>query len=144
MDEMTEELKRKRKEEWIEAWFAIEVMGASTDVVKESLENHVEKLSKTKNVLVYEKKFSEIKSVNNPPKELKEAFSQIVELRLFAKDMATFLIIVMLYGPSSIEILGPAKKEIKISELQEIANALSGIVHEFAAAGLGGLVITPK
>ncbi len=129
MDEMTEELKRKRKEEWIEAWFAIEVMGASTDVVKESLENHVEKLSKTKNVLVYEKKFSEIKSVNNPPKELKEAFSQIVELRLFAKDMATFLIIVMLYGPSSIEILGPAKKEIKISELQEIANALSGIVH---------------
>ena len=140
---MREEVRKKRKEEWIEAWFAIEVLGATQEVVKDSLERHIKNLSGTKNVLVYEKKFSEIKEVP-PPKGLKEAFSQVVELKLFAKDLATFLIIVMLYGPSSIEVLGPSKKDIKINELQEIANAVSGIVHEFAAAGLGGMVITPK
>ena len=140
---MEEEIKKRRKEDWIEAWFAIEALGATQEVVKDSLERHVNKLSETKNVLVYEKKFSEIKKVP-PPKGLEEAYSQIAEAKLFAKDLATFLIIVMLYGPSSIEILGPARKEIKINELQEIANAISGIIHEFAAAGLGGMVITPK
>ena len=141
---MKEDVKKRRKEEWIEAWFAIEALGATQDVVKTSLEKHMKNLSGTKNVLVYEKKFSEIKKVDNPPKDLKEAYSQVVEAKLFAKDLATFLIVVMLYGPSSIEVIGPTKKEIKINELQEIANAVSGIMHEFAAAGLGGLVITPK
>lgn len=141
---MQDEIKKKRKEEWIEAWFAIEVLGATEEIVKSSLEHHIEKLVNTKNVLAYEQKFSEIKQVENPPNNLKEAYSQIAEVKLFAKDLATFLIIVMLYGPSAIEVHGPSKKEVKISELQEIANAVSGIMHEFAAAGLGGMVITPK
>ncbi len=141
---MEEEIKNRRKDGWIEAWFAIEVMGATQDVVGQSLEKHVKNLEATKNVLVYEKKFHDIVKVENPPRDLKEAWSQIVELKLFAKDLATFLIVVMLYGPSSIEVIGPTKKEVKISELQEIANSVSGIVHEFAAAGMGGMVITPK
>ena len=124
--------------------YAIEALGATEEVVRDSLEKHVKNLSGTKNVFVYEKKFLDIRKVDNPPKGLKEAYSQVAEINLFVKDLATFLIIVMLYGPSSIEVIGPTKKEIKINELQEIANAVSGIVHEFAAAGLGGMIITPK
>jgi len=141
---MQEEVKRKRKENWIDAWFAIEVMGVKEDVVKESLENHIGKLTKTKNLLVYDKKLLDVKKVDKPPKDMEVAYSQVVELKILIKDTATFLLIVMLYGPSSIEVFGPEKKEIKIDELQEIANAVSGIVHQFAASGMGGLVITPK
>ena len=51
---------------------------------------------------------------------------------------------VMTYGPSAIEIVGPNKEEIDISEMQNVANTLAGVVHQFAAAGIGGIVITPK
>ena len=49
----------------------------------------------------------------------------------------------MTYGPSSVEIIGPDKKEISVAETQDIVNLLAGVVHQFAAAGVGGIIITP-
>ena len=119
-------------------------MAVDKSVVESSLKNHVEKLSRVKEAFVYEKKFSEIKKVENPIKNIKEAFSQIVELKLFVKDLFSLINIVMVYGPSSVEVIGPKNKEIKIEEIQRIANVLAGIVHQFASAGIGGIVITPE
>jgi len=145
MDEkLEEEVKDKRKNDWIEAWLAVEALAVDKDVVESSLRNHIEKLSRVKEAFVYEKKFSEIKKVENPIKNIKEAFSQIVELKLFVKDLFSLINIVMVYGPSSVEVIGPKNKEIKIEEIQRIANVLAGIVHQFASAGIGGIVITPE
>ena len=141
---LEEEIKDKRKNDWIEAWFAVEALAVDKDVVESSLRNHIEKLSRVKEAFVYEKKFSEIKKVENPIKNIKEAFSQIVELKLFVKDLFSLINIVIVYGPSSVEIIGPKDKEIKIEEIQRISNVLAGIVHQFASAGIGGIVITPK
>ncbi len=146
MDEgkVDEETKRKRKDDWIEAWFAIEALAVDKNVVESSLKQHVEGLSRIKDAFVYEKKFSEATRVENPLKNVKEAFSQVVELKLFVRDLFSLINIVVVYGPSSVEIIGPGKKEIKLEETQRIANVIAGIVHQFASAGVGGIVITPK
>ncbi len=58
--------------------------------------------------------------------------------------MFTLVNVVLVYGPSAIEILGPDKKEIPLEEIQNLTNLLAGVVHQFAAAGVGGIVISPE
>jgi hypothetical protein len=60
------------------------------------------------------------------------------------KDLFSLINIVIVYGPSSVEIMGPKNKEIKVEEIQRISNVLAGIVHQFASAGIGGIIITPE
>jgi len=50
----------------------------------------------------------------------------------------------MLYGPSAIEVLSPPNKQVSAGEIQNIVNTLAGLLHQFAAAGAGGIVITPS
>jgi hypothetical protein len=142
--ELKEEINKRRKDKWFEVAFGIEVLAVKEDVAGDSLNKHVNKLSKEPWVFVYEKKFSEIQRVENPMKNVELAYSQIVSLKLFVKNLSTLLHIVMLYGPSSIEVLGPNKKEVELGEIQHVANNLASIVHQFAAAGVGGIVITPE
>ena len=141
---LKEEIKKRKKEDWIETWMAIEALAVKEGVVETSLKQHVEKLKDVNDGLVYETKFGEVKHVENPMKDVKEGYSQVVEIKFFAKNLSSLLGIVMTFGPSAIEIIGPKKKEIDISEMQNIANTLAGVVHQFAAAGIGGIVITPK
>jgi len=93
---------------------------------------------------VFEAQFSETTKVDNPMKGVAEAYSQIVNVKLFVKNLLSLMNIVMVYGPSSIEIMGPDSKKVDMSEMQNIVNNVAGIVHQFAAAGVGGIVITPK
>ena len=139
-----EEIKKKKKNEWIEAWFAIEALGINSDAVESALRKHVEKLSNSNAVFVYERKFSEIKKVEKPMKNVEEGYAQVVELKLFLRDIYALINAVLLYGPSSVEILGPNRKEIKIDEMQNIANMLAALIHQFASGGAGGIVITPE
>ena len=142
--DVNDEISRCKKEKWFEVLFSVEALGVTEDVVKNSLEKHIEKLSHIKELVVYEKKFSEIKHVKNPIQGVESAYSYFVNVRFFAKTMSTLLNVVLIYGPSSVEVLGPNKKEIDMSEAQDICNVLAGMVHQFAAAGIGGIVITPE
>ena len=72
-----------------------------------------------------------------------EAYSQVVELKLFAKDLPALVNTVILYGPSAIEIIGPNNKKVSAEEMQNLTNIVAGVVHQFAAAGVGGIVLTP-
>ena len=141
---MEEEIKKRRKEGWIEAWFAIEALATAKETVEDSLKKHIESLARAKDTFVYEKKFSETKRVANPIKDVAEGYSQVVEIKLLAKNVFTLVSLVLIYGPSSVEILGPNEKAMKIGEMQDMCNLLSGLMHQFAAAGIGGMVITPK
>lgn len=140
---MREEINKRKKEKWFDVWFNIEVLGVNEDVVTSSLKKHVEKMSRVKDVFVYEKEFKPAEKVKNPLKNIEEAYSQVVSVKFFVKRLSTLLNVVLTYGPSSIEILGPDRKDIEIGEVQDIANVLAGLVHQFAAAGAGGIVITP-
>jgi len=142
MAEMTVE--KARKDNWIDVWFAIDVLGASQEVVVNSLKEHVDKLAKTANVLVYKTEFREVEEVKNPPKPLQRGWGQVVNVSLYAKDLYTLIYTILLYGPSAIEVLSPSTKQVSIAEIQNISNSLSGLLHQFAAAGVGGIVITPS
>ncbi|MEM7813748.1 MAG: hypothetical protein QW548_02510 [Candidatus Aenigmatarchaeota archaeon] len=141
---MAIDAEKARKDGWIEAWFAIDVIGASPEIVEASLKEHVGKLAKMENVLVSKTEFHKIEEVKNPPKPLQRGWGQVVNVTLFAKDLYTLVMAILLYGPSAIEILSPASKQVSAGELQNIANTLSGLLHQFAAAGVGGIVLTPS
>lgn len=135
---------RLRREKWLDVWFSIEALGIKEDIVKVALEKHIEKLEGVRGAHVYEKKFYDTIRVENPMKDVKEAYSGIVDVKLLVKDLYTLASIVLVYGPSSVEIVGPEKKEVSMEEVQNIANTLAGVVHQFAAAGVGGIVISPE
>lgn len=141
--EVKEKIEQLRRERWIEAVFHIEAIGANKEVVEKSLRAHVEKLTKVKDVYVYEKNFHEIIEVGRV-KNVEHAYSQYVEVKLFVKNLLALLSVIVLYAPSSVEILSPEKIETDISELQNICNALASLIHRFAEAGVGGVVITPR
>ena len=137
-----EEISRKKKEGWIEAWFAVEALAVKDNVVENALKDHVERLCRAKDVFAYETKFLEVKRVENPTQHIKEGFSQVAEIKLFIRNVNSLVAIIIVYGPSSIEIISPETKDLKIEELQNMANLLAGYVHQFAAAGVGGHVIS--
>lgn len=137
------DIEKLRKEGWIETIFNIEAMAVKKEPLEKSLKEHVEKIEKLKQVRIYEKNFSDIEEVENPPKKVQKAYSQIVEIKLFIVDLTSLFSIIMMYGPSSVEILGPKKKEINMDEMQNLSNGLAGLIHQFAQAGSGGIVMTP-
>ena len=141
--ELQEQIKHKRKEKWFDVWFSIEALAVDRDVVEDALKSHVNKMGEIKDILIYETEYSDTLKVNNPVKNVKEAHSQVAKVKFFAKDLMTMIGVVMTYGPSAIEVLGPDKKETKIDEVQNIVNLLAGVVHQFAVAGVGGIIITP-
>jgi len=141
-EDMKEKIKKLKKEGWIDAWFAVEAMAVREEVVTSALEEHIGNLSKVKDVFIYEKKLKEIHEISGEGEN--KAYSQIIEIKLLIKNMFSFISVVILYGPSSIEIMSPKEIEIKIDEAQHIVNMLAGLIHQFAAAGAGGLIFTSK
>ena len=140
---MQEEIAKKKKENWFEVMFTIEALAIDKEVVEKSLKTHIEKMTKIKEIFIYDKQFLETLEVEKPMKNVEKAYSQIARVKFFAKDLTTLLGVAMVYGPSSIEILGPAKTELRLDEVQNVTNLIAGVVHQFAAAGIGGMVITP-
>ncbi|MEM7826912.1 MAG: hypothetical protein QXQ40_01665 [Candidatus Aenigmatarchaeota archaeon] len=134
----------KLSQGWLKVWFAIELMATNKEFTEKVLKEHVENLSKAKNVLVLEKDFKSVEKVKNPPKNVQEAYSQVVEVKLLVKDLFTLINIIIAYGPSAIEILEPNEKRIRIDEIQNIANTIASLIHQFAQAGVGGIVISPS
>lgn len=138
-----DEIKSKRKEKWLEVSFSIEALAVSKDVVEEALKKHVDHMSGLKGIYVYDTVFHEAVHVKKPMKGIEEAYSQVARVKFFAKNFSLLIDVVMAYGPSSVEILGPSRHELGLSEAQEILNNIAGVVHQFAAAGAGGIVIAP-
>ncbi len=145
---MDAELKCKMKEleakKWMKVGFIFEVLGMNKEIVEKSLKEHIDKLEKIKTSLVYKKDFSKIEKVEKPMKGIEFAYSQIVETEVMVQDLKTLMVITISYGPSSIEILKPNTINISAGEIQDVANMTSGVIHQIASAGLGGIIATPK
>jgi hypothetical protein len=141
--DVKDEIKEKRKDGWYEFLFSIEALGVTKELVESALKEHVENLSAAQGVFVYEKNFYDISEVKNPMKDVETAFSQVVTVKLFIKDLFRSMTAIMLYAPSSVEVLGPPKKEVGLSEIQSLSNNIATLVHQFAAAGIGGVIMTP-
>lgn len=129
---------------WIKAWFAIEIMAVSKEVAESSLKEHIDNFESIKEIFVFERKFHPVEKVEHPPRNIPEAYSQVVEVSFFAKDFLSFINIVAAFGPSSVEILEPKEIRLRVDEAQSLANLIAGLMHQFASAGVGGVVFTPQ
>jgi len=142
---LKEKATKKLKDGWIRSLLMIEVLTSSEEVAKKALEDHVRKLEKEKNAIVYNKIYHDIRKVEKPHPSIPVGYSYIVELDMLTQNLETLVYIAMTYAPSSIEIIEPDKLKIDIGEAQSILNSVSDMLHKFAAAGIGGVVInTPE
>ena len=105
------------------------------------MERHLSGLASSPGVLLYEKKLGEVRETDARQFKVKKAFSQVAEARFLVKNLETLVSVCIAYAPSAVEILSPKKVEIKIDEVQRIANLLAGLIHRFASMGIGGVVI---
>jgi len=136
-----DEAKEKAGSGWFDVWLAFEALAIKPEVVKSALESLVERLDSDQKVKLYHKEYLESKKVENPLKGIKEAWTQVANVKLVAKNFSDLVQVIIEYGPSAIEILSPSNSQLSLSEAQDILNNVAGMMHRFAAAGLGGTVI---
>jgi hypothetical protein len=142
MDRKTEGLIKKRlKDGWIRSSMMIEVLAATKEAAESSLKKHIESLEKEKIAFVYKKDFKDVRESSHPYDRSKKAYSNLVEVELLTPKFESLLVIVMNYGPSSVEILEPETIELNIGEAQGILNSVSEVLHTFAARGVGGVLV---
>ena len=142
MDEKTKKrIESRMKDGWIKSNLMIEVLAVTKDAARDSLKKHVEKMEKERHMMVFRKDFKEIRKVESPMPNVKEAFSNVVEVDILTQNYDKLVYLIMAYAPSSIEILEPEHLKIDMGEAQSILNMVAEIIHRFAAAGLGGIVI---
>ncbi len=135
------EADKKVKEGWLRAWFMFEAIAINEQVVKEALESLLNKIDKDERIKVYKKQFLGTKRMEKPLENVKEGFSQVCEIEIISKNLDNIVQISMEYGPSSIELLEPKKLSVDNTEAQNILNTIAGMMHRFAAAGIGGMVV---
>jgi len=131
---------------WIHARLYFEVLGADPEVAKKSLKDHLSTVKKMDKIKIVSERYEEVEKLAEPPKKFKgkEAYSQFVEVEAVVSSVENLLYAVVFFGPSSVEIIGPKEMKIKLEEAQSMANAMAEVMHRYAAAGAGGIVINTK
>ena len=135
------EAKGKINEGWFDVWMAFEGLAVKPEVIKTALESLTQRLEEDPKCKVYSKEFLEPVKVEKPIKGIEEAWSEVANIKIVSKNFTDLIQIVIEYGPSSIEVISPPKKEIPISEVQDSLNNVAGMMHRYAAAGVGGAVV---
>lgn len=135
------EAKVKAASGWFDTWLSFEGMAVNQEVIRTALESLMKRLDVDSKVRIYEKNYLEPAKVENPFKGIKEAWSQVVNIKLVAKSFDDLVQMIIEYGPSSVEIIGPPKSQLSVREAQDILNNIAAMMHRYAAAGIGGAVV---
>lgn len=141
---MDEKIKKKLKDGWMRCIVNIEVMGATKDVTRDALKKHIEKMRHESKIEIIREDYGEVDKVENPPKNFKEAFSQVVEVEFVIDRIRNLVNFVFVYGPSSVEVIEPEVIKTDAGEIQEMSNIIASMMHQYASQGMGGIVFTPK
>jgi hypothetical protein len=139
-----EDADEKVEQGWLRTSLMFEVLAIKEEVTEKALGELIGKLDKDGRVKIYKKELLNIVETKNPFKDVEKAYSQACEIELIAKNFEHLVEIVTEYGPSSIEILEPNSLSIGMREAQSVLNRISSIMHQFAKAGVGGLVFIRK
>jgi len=134
------EAKEKTNQGWFRVWLMFEVLGVKEEASKKALESLLNKLDTDERVKVYKKQFGDFLRVEKPLEGIKEGFSLTCEVEVISKKLDNLAQIVIEYGPSAIEVIEPTSFKMDAGEAQLILNTISQTIHQFAAAGAGGIV----
>ncbi len=136
------DIKTKLSDGWIKAWVMIESLAVKEDTSRQSLEQLSNLVEKEQRIAIIKKELKESHKVENPLPDIPEAFSTVLEMEIIAKNYTALAQFVMNYGPSAIEILEPKKLQMEVGEAQDVLSEILAMVHRFAQAGVGGIVVS--
>lgn len=130
---------------WIRAWMLFEVQAASKEVTEKALAAHIKKMKAEKGVHISEESYTETSEME-APKQLVErgitkVYARVVEVVALFRSFEELVNAVINYAPTAIEITSPEKMAISMREAQNALASISDMMHKFASAGLGGMVI---
>lgn len=126
----------------IQTWMVFEVLAGQRDTAEESLASHIEKLEELDAVSIDSKDFDELKEVDDPHPSLETGYSQVCEVECTVDEFSSLIEIVMNYGPTMIDILGPDEITLDLTEAQESMNLVAEMMQKFLQAGAGGMMIS--
>ena len=138
------EADEKVQKGWLRVWMAFDAIGVNEEVVKKALEGHMDKIDQDERIKLYKKQFSDVKKMEKPLKNIEVGYAYNSQVEATIKNLEDLVQLSIEYGPSGVEILEPKDMKITSSEAQSIVNGISHIMHQFAAAGLGGVVLVQK
>lgn len=139
-----EEIREKIANGWIKARAFIEVMAVDEDTTTSALSKHLEKIKSQDRIKIYEEELEDVEEVEEPPQQVSQAYTQIAEIEFVVSSVKNLISFTFLYGPSSVEVLEPEEVELKMGELQDLANTTAALVHQYASQGAGGIVTSPE
>lgn len=130
---------------WIKVWMVFEVQAASKDVCVNALKKHVEGLGAQSYVKIMEQSFTDVDKIDAPDglkqRGVKNLFTQVSEVTLMARDFEGVMNAVINYAPTAVEIVAPEKITISMRDAQNALVSVADMMHKFANAGIGGMLI---
>jgi len=148
MAKLSEDEQKLLEQGWIKAWMLFEVVAVKKEVAESALKAHIDKLKKESHAKVSEENFTSTDPIE-PAEQfkahgIKETWSQIAEIIVFTKDFETLTNMVVTYAPTAVEILAPSKISMDMRSAQNSLATIADMMHKFAAAGIGGMMIGGK
>lgn len=133
---------------WIKAWLLFEVVAVKKDVAESALKEHIGKLKKEPAIKVFNENFTSTDPIE-PAEQfkahgIKETWSQIAEIIILAKDFEALMNMAVTYAPTAIEIVAPGKISMDMRVAQNSLATVTDMMHKYAAAGMGGMLISGK
>jgi hypothetical protein len=126
----------------IELWMVFEAVAATEEGVKDSLEEHMDKLRSESGVEIKEENIDEVSKVENPHPDIDEGFSKVAECRLNVESFDKSVSLTFNYGPTYVQMEGPEKYEMDLKEGQEALQNVANVIHKYAQMGLGGVLVS--
>ncbi len=134
------------KEGWIRSWLVFDTQAVDKKVLKELLEKMSKNFKNLKDVKIMSETLSEPEEVE-PVEKLKakgfdKVLSQVLEMEILTKDFETLFYIVVTFGPTALEVMSPKEIKLDMRQMQNTLVLVSELMHKYASAGLGGVMLT--
>lgn len=131
---------------WIKTWLVFDTQAVDKDTLKGLLSGLLDKMRRIKDIEILSDSLTEPESIEPADqfknKGITEVYSQILELEIIAKDFETLLYLVITFGPTTLEVLEPKSIKFDMRQMQNTLILVSELMHRYAAAGPGGMVLT--
>ncbi len=130
---------------WMKVWMIFEVQAADKGVCVSSLKKHVKDMGSLDSVEIIDESFAGVDKIEAPEglkkRGVNALFAQVSEVTIMARDFEGLVNVVINYAPSAVEIMAPEKITITMRDAQNSLASVADMMHKFARAGIGGVVI---
>ncbi len=126
----------------LEVWMVFDVMAATEEAARESLDDHLEKLESERSVSAFAADVDDIREVEQPSAQLDHGYSQVAEVEMEVDSFSELVKMVINYGPTSVDVKSPDRVEMGIGEVRNALNAVAQIMHQFLQSGAGGMMVS--